>query len=245
MADLGGVRDVLPLPSAGHQNSPHFNVERFVHSAILVKDCSTVKEHFTKRLRQAYCMPEKESINRVVAKNLAYWMQQAGNIRQTALAEKAGVSQKTISNYLNPDQRAEGGTGREPSAKLAELEKIAKALHVEVWQLLRSMSPSERAMYEAIEKAYADLRTSMLDHDQTQAQTQSPTDERVNVRYRVRADSAPGKGLVAVKSATKPAIKTPAMDREDASLGRDLIDERNRNRPASKPKGPRGTKGTR
>jgi transcriptional regulator with XRE-family HTH domain len=96
------------------------------------------------------------SINRVLARNLAYWMEQA-TLTQSALAEKAGVSQKTISNYLNPQQRQEGATGKEPSAKLTELEKIAKALSVSVWQLVREMTPSERKMYEAIERAYEEL----------------------------------------------------------------------------------------
>ena len=99
-------------------------------------------------------------INEVVARNLDYWMKQAG-IKQAALAEKAGVSQKTISNYLKPGQRTEGTTGKEPSAKLAELDKIAKALHVEVWQLTRQMTARERIMYAAIEKAYAELRESI------------------------------------------------------------------------------------
>ena len=101
-----------------------------------------------------------KSINVVVAENLAYWMEQA-ELKQAALAERAGVSQKTISNYLNPEQRSGGSTGKEPSAKLAELDKIAKALAIEVWQLTRQMSESERAMYEAIEKAYRDMRDSI------------------------------------------------------------------------------------
>lgn len=103
---------------------------------------------------------QSKSINVVVAENLGYWMANAG-MKQAALAEKAGVSQKTVSNYLNPEQRTEGSTGKEPSAKLAELDKIAKALAIEVWQLTRQMSESERTMYEAIEKAYRDMRDSI------------------------------------------------------------------------------------
>ena len=99
-------------------------------------------------------------INQVVAQNLAYLMKQA-KLTQAQLAEKAGVNQKTISNYLNPGQRAEGATGKAPSPKLVELDQIARALDVRVWELIRQMTPSERAMYAAIERAYEDLRASV------------------------------------------------------------------------------------
>lgn len=99
-------------------------------------------------------------INQVVAQNLAYLMKQA-KLTQAQLAEKAGVNQKTISNYLNPAQRTEGALGKSPSPKLVELDRIARALEVQVWELTRQMSPSERAMYAAIEKAYEDLRASV------------------------------------------------------------------------------------
>lgn len=102
-------------------------------------------------------MTEDSKINQVLARNLAYWMGEA-KLTQAALAEKAGVSQKTISNYLNPEQRAEGSKGKEPSAKLTELAKIAEGLHIGVWQLLREMTPSQRKMYQSIEDHFASLR---------------------------------------------------------------------------------------
>lgn len=161
MTDLCLVGDGLPLASARLQNGLDLKIERFFHSPILVKDSSNVKEHFTNRLRQAGFMPEKPlPINEVVAQNLAYWMEQAG-LKQAALAEKAGVSQKTISNYLNPEQRTEGSSGKDPSGKLSELDRIARALSIEVWQLTRQMTRHERAMYAAIEKAYEELRASV------------------------------------------------------------------------------------
>lgn len=93
----------------------------------------------------------------MVAENLAHWMAER-SMNQSALAEKAGVDQKTISNYLNPKQRTEGSKGKEPSARLTELDKVAKALRVEVWQLTRHMTPRQRALYDVLEKAYIGLQ---------------------------------------------------------------------------------------
>jgi transcriptional regulator with XRE-family HTH domain len=103
-------------------------------------------------------MPEK-TISQVVAENLAYRMGKLG-MTQGALAAKAGLSQKTISNYLNPEQRTEGSKGKQGSPKLWELERVAHALGAEVWELTRAMNQRERAMYDAIERAYRDLLES-------------------------------------------------------------------------------------
>lgn len=103
------------------------------------------------------------SINQVVAENLAYLMAKAG-MNQSTLAAKAGVSQKTISNYLNPEQRTEGSKGKQGSPKLWELERVAQALGVQVWELTRHMTERERAMYDAIEKAYRSLVESTVSH---------------------------------------------------------------------------------
>lgn len=103
---------------------------------------------------------EDDSINQVLARNLAFWMSEAG-LTQTALAKRAEVDQKTISNYLNPKQRVAGSKGKEPSAKLTELSKIARALAIDVWQLLRDQTESERKMYAAIEANFATLKAQM------------------------------------------------------------------------------------
>jgi transcriptional regulator with XRE-family HTH domain len=97
-----------------------------------------------------------KDINRVVADNLAYWMGER-KLTQQALAVEAKVSQKTISNYLNPAQRTEGSRGKPGSPKLVELDRIAHALGVELWQLTRQMTPAERSVYETVEKAFRDL----------------------------------------------------------------------------------------
>lgn len=176
MTDLGVIRDALPVAAPRLQQFTDLGVEGF-HKPILVKNSSESKQHFTNALPHPRRVTEKRlPINDVVAQNLAYWMAQAGGMSQSTLAERAGVSQKTISNYLNPGQRVEGASGKPPSAKLAELDAIAKALAVEVWQLTRQMSKSERLMYSAIEKAYADLRASVVAGGEDEP-AQPPADE--------------------------------------------------------------------
>lgn len=154
--------DGLPIALPPGKDLFDFVVKLLFHPQIVGKDSFCVKEHFPNWMTHAQRVQEKSiSINEVVARNLAYWMGEA-KLSQAALGEKAGVDQKTVSNYLNPGQRAVSASGKEPSAKLSELDAIAKALHIEVWQLTRQMTPSERAMYSAIEKAFADLRASAM-----------------------------------------------------------------------------------
>lgn len=82
-------------------------------------------------------MPEKP-INEVLADNLKRLMDEhEPPLKQASLAAKAQVSQRTMSNYLNPKNRGgESASGKAPSAKLAEVELIAEALKVAPWQLL-------------------------------------------------------------------------------------------------------------
>lgn len=102
---------------------------------------------------------QNESINHVFAENLSALMA-AKKMTQAALASKSGVAQKTISNYLNPDQRAKGASGKSPSAKLTEVQMVAAVLDVEPWKLLRPINSTQRAVYEKIEAAYAELMRS-------------------------------------------------------------------------------------
>lgn len=101
-----------------------------------------------------------KSINEVLATNLAHFMKQRGIKSQPELAKLSGVSQRTISNYLNPDLREQGISGKQPSAKLTEVDKIAKSMNIEAWDLLRDLSDTEREMYERIEAAYKHLMAS-------------------------------------------------------------------------------------
>ncbi len=125
---------------------------------IKAKSCWSCKQPFASRDSDTANV-EKKSINVVLAEALAYYMER-GNWTQAALSNKSGVGQTTISLYLRPESRKPGAKGKLPSAKLTEVEMIAGVLGVEVWELLRPMSPSHRAAYAKIEQAFKDLEAS-------------------------------------------------------------------------------------
>lgn len=100
---------------------------------------------------------QRKPINQVFADNLAALMSKRG-INQSELSVLSKVSQKTVSNYLNPQQRTTGSKGKVPSAKLAELEMIADALKVDCWQLLRPLDADQRKAYDALEIAFKALQ---------------------------------------------------------------------------------------
>ena len=102
-------------------------------------------------------------INRILAENLLRCMAVRGISTQQALAKRAGLSQRAIGYYLHPEQRPPSKSGKEPSAKLAELEQLARALGTEPWDLLRDLTDSERAFYAKIEAAYQSLREPPTD----------------------------------------------------------------------------------
>ncbi|WP_315531536.1 helix-turn-helix transcriptional regulator [Delftia acidovorans] len=93
------------------------------------------KQHFVGKVLHTRPMPES-SLNQILADNLALHMEKKG-LKQMALAKKCGVGQTTISLYLSPDRRKPGKDGKAGSAKLTEVEMLARALEVEPWELLR------------------------------------------------------------------------------------------------------------
>jgi transcriptional regulator with XRE-family HTH domain len=162
MADSRFRADGFPIASPSVEGRFDFRLvdggDGLGHAPILGKNSFGVKEHFTNRVGDAHPVSGKP-ISQVVAANLRYWMEQA-ELTQAALAGRAGVNQKTISNYLNPEQRAESATGKLPSPKLEELDKIARALAIPLWQLVREMTEKERRLYEHIERAYSELTST-------------------------------------------------------------------------------------
>jgi transcriptional regulator with XRE-family HTH domain len=75
---------------------------------------------------------------------------------QSSLHKRSRVSQKTISNMLNP--------GDDSSPNLANIEKIAKAYNLKTWHLLLPNPPQEILINSSIEKfvenyTHADKKT--------------------------------------------------------------------------------------
>lgn len=101
----------------------------------------------------------KKPLNQVLAENLHHFMAlRPDSNTQPKLAKRSGVSQRTIGNYLRPELRAPTNTGKAPSAKLSEIELLAKALEVDAWELLRPMSAEDRVIYRKIEEAFSEIR---------------------------------------------------------------------------------------
>ena len=66
---------------------------------------------------------QRRPINDVLADNLRHFMAKSTELQtQAALAARSGVAQRTISNYLNPDRRSAGSSGKAASAKLTEID---------------------------------------------------------------------------------------------------------------------------
>lgn len=99
----------------------------------------------------------KRSINEVLSENLRHYMT-TRELKQTALGERAGMAQTTVSLYLNPARRLPSKSGKVPSANLGDVERLATALDVEVWELLRPLSGPEREAYDKIANAFKALQ---------------------------------------------------------------------------------------
>jgi hypothetical protein len=94
------------------------------------------------------------------------------------------MAQRTVGNYLRPSLRLEGSKGKSPSANLAQLEKIAEALNVEVWELLKPMTPSERVIHRKVEEAFAELRELTMRTDPLDPRPSHQVHEDPTKRYR-------------------------------------------------------------
>lgn len=72
---------------------------------------------------------------------------------QDKLGTVAGVDQKTVSNCLKPGQRQPSAKGKTPSPTLANVEKIAAAFGLQVWELLmpeQHMAPEPQPAPEEV-----------------------------------------------------------------------------------------------
>lgn len=110
-------------------------------SRSIAKFCGDNKQHFARLAQDIQGMAD--SIVHVVARALDWHMKKAG-LTETALGKKAGVSPRTVGNFLRPDKREISASGKVPSGKLTELEMIAAAPGIEFVDLVTDMSPGAR-----------------------------------------------------------------------------------------------------
>lgn len=116
-----------------------------------------------------YDMPE--DVTKVLARNLKRFMDDGPEaISQNALAKKSRVAQTSIGYMLNPETRQPTKSGKLSSPTVAKIERVARALGKEAWQLLHPnpdeapLNAQERARYQEFQASMRRLRE--LDTDQ-------------------------------------------------------------------------------
>lgn len=124
---------------------------------IIAKLCDLNKQHFAHWLRKTLRVTEKP-ITQVVSEALAYYMHaHQPPLTEAALGKAAGISPRTVGNFLRPEGRQVGASGKSPSGKLTELAMIARALNVSVADLVVDVSPEARAHRQKVAEAVAIL----------------------------------------------------------------------------------------
>lgn len=107
----------------------------------------------------------QESVVYVLAAQLKHYMSEA-RISGNQLAKDAGISQTSLGFILDPDRRQPTKSGKQKGPTLVQIEKIAGALKVPVWELLfpmpedgKAASPRERELHHRIIHAYRELES--------------------------------------------------------------------------------------
>jgi transcriptional regulator with XRE-family HTH domain len=85
-----------------------------------------------------------QNIHEIIAGNVKRLMQHADNMTQVELANKTKISQRTISNVINP-----GSVG---SVTTTTIEKLAKFFGLEPYHLMIPNLPIEELLNKRIEK---------------------------------------------------------------------------------------------
>lgn len=100
-------------------------------------------------------MPHGDTVDTVlliISSNLDWHMQRHG-MSEDRLATASGISPRTVGNFLRPSNRKANQRGN-PSGTLANLCKLAAALHVEPWELLAPPDSSRLRFLQAVEQAF-------------------------------------------------------------------------------------------
>ncbi|WP_421885185.1 helix-turn-helix domain-containing protein [Methylibium sp.] len=119
-------------------------------------------------------------ITSILATNLKHFMK-ARELTQAGLAKACNLGQTTISLYLNPSNRKDTATGREASPTLARVQVLADALEVELWELLRPLTQSQRDLLRSVEAVIAE-QTAVSVPSKAATKDEGPTATKKRVR---------------------------------------------------------------
>lgn len=130
----------------------------------------------------------RRSISAVLADNLRHFMT-AKQMTQAVLASRTGIGQTTISLYLSPENRAATTSGTPPSPTLARVQLLADALGVDLWELLRPLTPAERDLIRTVDAVIAE-RTGLKLDEEAKPRPKKPRRARAIVAPRKRQKQA-------------------------------------------------------
>jgi len=100
----------------------------------------------------------KKTANQILAERLEHFMK-LRDMNNSKLGKKAGIAANTVGNYLDKTPHVTA-TGKERSAKLAEIERLAEALEVSIVDLITEPDPSKpepRVLSPRVEQMLEDL----------------------------------------------------------------------------------------
>ena len=72
----------------------------------------------------------------LLTNNLRHYMNVQG-LTQAELGRRAGLTQRTVANYLHPRLRQSAKQGTVAGARLEELQRISSALGMPLWEFLK------------------------------------------------------------------------------------------------------------
>jgi transcriptional regulator with XRE-family HTH domain len=151
MTNAGNLGDRSPIAASGNQAGANIGFEDLsVHAPRIASSCYSIKQQIASRPGNTPGM-QRKPINAVLAENLAHFMREK-QLTQSALARLTGMGQTTVSLYLRPEARQPSATGKIPSAKLSEVESLANALGVSVWELVRPRITAELPGYDRLNR---------------------------------------------------------------------------------------------
>lgn len=149
MTDARLVGDATPIAPPIFQQAPHLDVEfqrGLIHARSIANVCAYGKQPIARASPQSDGVPK--SLNQRLAENLRAEQDRA-QMSDRALASRAGVAPNTIANYKRPAELT-GTMGKERSAKLDEIARIASALGIDPAALLVDRDTISVAAYEAL-----------------------------------------------------------------------------------------------